>query len=720
MSRHYISCRGIFLICFYLLSIARGACSDTSQKVVLILTSGYSVNSLLKSDNPTIASVIQHGALALLNCNTPDVDPIPSVTLTLLSGTRQHASARDTQCCEPSDWIGEENAPCRVVYERRTGSVPDAVWTILAPAIEWLKRQTLSSSSLSTAMSYSRPPVSPTLVQSRALPLNDRVAASALVNQSGLGMGLLHASTAQILSSLSTFLHSKSGRMLVIVLSAPSSQNPQIHPSLRLVKVLQLIQQHMGHLDNTDLLLADMFSESIPGLPAHWKPLTMLVAEGSNFPVGLLTSATTRTEGVVSDTDVAPTVLYLLGYRTPLSMTGRRVISRTTANRIRYIMYLNHIYLLNTYVSIHTLPVPALLLGTCAMMAVWYWRKGASKVSRAFGLSILILLALPAGLLITPALDPKTPLSYLCLLVTIMLTTVLAGFIIAKLTKWDISLAIVGIDLLGISYDTLNGQYLQKISLPGNYAISGIRYYGVGNEILGIVLGFIIIGSFIILQDLKDNQKNQKIPRRMLYVSWLWFFLIMGWPTLGANSGSILICSVGFGLGWWVLQDKTVRAINVMLSLLTGIIISFLFAAIDRLLSGSNASQAGEALYASSHGRGVGYLLEIVDRKLKMNMHLLFSPYLLISAVSVGLLVVLIKYIGGRELMQVLKGKPLLMKGINIFGITLFIAIVFKDSGFVTVTYAVGSGSLLLVWFLLKSPFMHNTNNNLSIRKVRE
>ena len=133
--------------------------------------------------------------------------------------------------------------------------------------------------------------------------------------------------------------------------------------------------------------------------------------------------------------------------------------------------------------------------------------------------------------------------------------------------------------------------------------------------------------------------------------------------------------------------------------LLMGIGLSFAFGALDAALAGPRASHAGNVLNAAGQGRGAGYLLEIMARKIGMNLHLLTSPFFLMGASLVVVTALLMRAVLGNAVLSLFAIRPRLRQSLPALGVTLFASLLFKDSGVVTVGFTAGVACLYVLWF---------------------
>ena len=285
-----------------------------------------------------------------------------------------------------------------------------------------------------------------------------------------------------------------------------------------------------------------------------------------------------------------------------------------------------------------------------------------------------------------------------------MLGLTLACYILARYTRVAPPLWAAFSTATLVAGDIVTGQHLLKDSLLSGYLLSGIRYYGVGNEYLGAVVGLTLAGSFALL----DNQRVPfRLPdaakplRRGMMLLWLMLAFLLGWPGLGANAGSLIVTGAGFGVGWVILRGGQATWKTAAVCALTGLLLAFAFSALDAIFARREASHFGAVMQTAAGGRGAGYLAVIALRKIGMNLHLLISPYFLAGAGVILLLILLTRRVLGADLQSLWQRHIWLAQGQKALTAAGVASLLFKDSGVVTALFVAGSAWLVVFWLLL-------------------
>jgi len=188
-----------------------------------------------------------------------------------------------------------------------------------------------------------------------------------------------------------------------------------------------------------------------------------------------LYSDSTRTEGVVSSTDVAPTVLERLGLEIPDEVSGKPIEARGDA----------------TPAALSKLRNRLTDLGPRRWAVIWLGLIGAVAIAglvaalrrdRLLPGRVLLLAAmwLPSVLLLTGALAPSAPLEG----VIVAGGCALLALATERLRPWPRSLAVPA--AIGVALhvaDLALGSELVRRSLLGPNPVLGSRFFGAGNEL---------------------------------------------------------------------------------------------------------------------------------------------------------------------------------------------------------------------------------------------
>lgn len=335
-----------------------------------------------------------------------------------------------------------------------------------------------------------------------------------------------------------------------------------------------------------------------PNAPTGSPNLTPFAMSG---PGGVLYSPGTRTGGLISDEDVAPTLLARMGVVAPPEMTGRAANVRP-GDMEEVVRYQERI----SFVAAKRPWVWALVGGVSAIALLF-----AATLRGRRGLRLLVpaIAALPLGALLTAAI-PLTNVPGVA-----VLTVLVAGG--AAALSWrlsgETSGALAGVMLATaffIAVDAGAGGRLMGLSIMGHNPASGARFYGIGNEYSAILGGALPVGVGFLAA------RRPAFVRALPAVGTL-AVLAVGLPTMGADVGGSL--ALGFGIGTTVGLLREEKLWRVGLWVAGGL----LFAVALFLLSGFFFPDTSHGARAASGESG---LYEIAGRKLLLSLGHLLDP----------------------------------------------------------------------------------------------
>ncbi len=259
-------------------------------------------------------------------------------------------------------------------------------------------------------------------------------------------------------------------------------------------------------------------------------------------------------------------------------------------------------------------------------------------------------------------------------LILLMLTLpwVLAAFLPVRVT--------LGVTALIVVLDQLTGLRYGDFSPLQGYFGPGIRFYGVGNELLGIITGTLAVC----------------VPKKFRVIAALACVAFFGNASLGADFGAVVTFAA-------LVAMDILRSFNLFRcrktewllapAILVGMITAVTAAWLDMMFS-PKMSHAGAAMTAAKTS-GVGHLIDIVWRKVFMNFEIALRPPTMIAFLAVVVLIWL-----GRHVFVV---RLPWQSSVRYLSLAAVLSLVFNDSGVVTALMA-------LLPALAMIPEVHQSN----------
>lgn len=743
----------LFLVLFFLFqwSPAAGRPWSTSgaaalegggEKVILLLADRLTYGDLRDAAGPNLARLLDEGAVALMNVRTGRAGS-ESGYLSLGAGSRAAAGAEGGAAFERGELFEGERA--ETIFERRTGSVPPgALFHLQVAALreknsalpypvtvgllgEMLKAEGLTAAVWGNAdgAAPNRSAVMIAMDSGGAVPVG--AVGEELLRREPLYPYGRRTDAAALAAAVAENFDAAD---LHVVEFGDSSRLDEYWPCLAPERGAELFRAAMENLDALLGGLQPLFrGESCalllvsPSLPLNrpaggeqFTPLLLAAAGGSN--PGLLASAATRRPGLVQNSDLPALILHLLAGAekgAPLRQTApfdlvpdrdppaflERFGSRTA------LVYSQRSPLLKGYVA---LLVAALLAGLASLLL-----KLRPLLGPLSGLLRFLLLIPPAFLLLPGLIEFPRPLlwqSGLVLLGAALLPFLLLHPLLKRSRRLYWSLLGWG-TALALMADTLLGAPLQQLSMLSYDPAGGARYYGVGNEYMGVLIGAALLGTISLTACMVRAgagaarlRKNAFfLPAAVTALFYGIIIFILAAPNLGANLGGTLTAAVAFGAalaelggaGAGAEVGKRRTALSVAAFLALAVLLLWILNGPLLQLQPSHVGLFGEMVRT----RGPAGFWETVLRKLSLNAKLVrYSIWGRALVTLVGLCAVLSLYPGGFR-QRLRRERPYLVAGVTAALAGAAAALLTNDSGVVAAAtlllYAVPPALVMLM-----------------------
>ncbi len=361
-------------------------------------------------------------------------------------------------------------------------------------------------------------------------------------------------------------------------------------------------------LRDEDLLIA---LEEPP--PAENEALAIGIA-GRGFE-GNLTSASTRLEGFVLATDLAPTILERFGVPVPGEMSGQPIEAAGAVDAGAVSSLGNRLSVISERrgpVIGLSLLVWLLALGVAALAL----RRRAARIGlRIVGLSVILL---PLLLLAAAAMEPSQGAEQALVLAG---PPLLALLLLATLGGYRALAIASGATVTAYAVDVIAGSPLTALSLLGPNPGLGVRFYGIGNELEASLSVLVIAGTGAALTSFAPRLRSRDCAAAFL-VAGLFFAGIFAAGRYGADVGAAIVMPLGAAVAAAAIAARSRR--TALLALAAPLAALAVLALVD-LVSGANAHLTRSVLDAG----GLGDLADVVQRRLQLSSHSFARPVVL-------------------------------------------------------------------------------------------
>lgn len=344
-------------------------------------------------------------------------------------------------------------------------------------------------------------------------------------------------------------------------------------------------------------------------------PLPIGIA-GRGFD-GNLTSDSTRMDGYVLSTDLAPTILEWLGVDVPSEMTGQPIRGEGTADPAEIEELGARMDVISSRRgSVIGLPIAAWLLLTAAAALI----GGAALARRVVRVLALSLVYLPLLLLLGAALEPGEVSE--AVLVGLG-APALAALTLVLLPRYRALAVASAVTVLAYAVDVIAGSPLTSLSLLGPNPGLGVRFYGIGNELEALLAVLVVAGTGAGLTGFAPRASKRSAAAAFLGLGLL-AAAVFAAGRFGADVGAAIVFPVGAAVAAVSIAGGGRRP-TALVAIAAPVAVLALLALID-LVSGANAHLTRSVLDAG----GFGDLADVAQRRLQLSVRSFGRPVLLV------------------------------------------------------------------------------------------
>jgi len=572
---------------------------ELSPPVILITLDKVTFSDLLNFGGPVLSSFLEKSGVALMNINTASAPGTESGYLTIGAGARLSANWTARRAFNRNErWHDEE---AEALYRRHTGSAfvpPGEVLHLYSGVLRRLNEKLTYPflvGALGEALARSGRGVA-VLGNADGDTPNRQVATIAMDSKGIVKYGDVSASLCKekeyfpfgrgsdaeaYLGAFETFFEEVSlivvewgdtSRIDDYMAHLPSERRGELLRAsfLELDRFLLGIRPYLERGSRLFLLAPSLPTQSYSGgerlAPViFYGPGSFGESEG-----GLLFSATTRRPGLIANIDIAPAILTLLDVQSPVFFYGAPIKVFPAANHLENLaafsqrvvrIYEQRPSIIKGYLLLQIILLPAALGGVIL-------RFKPLKILRP---GLYALLFFPAAALLAPAFYfypcSSLYLNSLFLAVLTAILTLLAVFLFPELPAFFAFSG--GVNFCLLTADLFRGAPFMSSSFLGYDPVGGARFYGIGNEYMGIMVGSLLLcaGSLLTVvlnKDFREQKGKKAQPKKAASTLFrqnkaaaglLWGFIflsffvifLMSSPMYGANFGGAVTAGAALG-----------------------------------------------------------------------------------------------------------------------------------------------------------------------------
>lgn len=709
-----------FVFIFFAISTSISFAYPSKDKTaVLFVLDRTSINDIVKYNLPNINKLLNMGSLALMNTRAAGSYSEPSSYLTIGTGTRASASETGSLCFNKDEIYGYTSA--EKLYHLYTGKLPQEGNIVnlgiqdlvkqastlnyaVTPGLlgELLKRNgikvyVLGNSDVNAPSETSYKRYAP-LIGMDKNGISDGDISEDLLVKDDNSPYMVKADYEKLYNKFVEY--SKIGGLIIIdpgdILRADLFSNytspslAQHYKEKALYESDKLIGKILANLD----LSKDLFIVVTP-YPSNQdiqinNLITPVIIAGPYYSQGFATSNTTKRQGIITNLDIAPTILSYFNIEPPVEMLGHPIENIKYQNALGYLINADKMI-----VSVHNarpLVLKSYVLFLVIVLILYIGLLFLKKQYLKYLTPIILgIMTVPLTFLILPLLGPLS--LYLNIIAVVVLTGLIDALIIYFVKNDLDKLMVISLaTAITIIIDLLLNSPLMKNSILGYDVISGARFYGIGNEYMGVLIGSSIMGTTALIEKFKT--KSIKILGSVFFAIAFWLMVL---PEFGAKVGGFITGFMAFGSTILMLFGIKINKKTFLIMFGSMVILLFLMF-IASMFLGTTTHMAQTAIIVKSEG--INSLLQIFTRKIQMELTLIrYTIWSWVLIISILVLFIL-SYRPTGVLKNIFKNYKYVYYGFFGSIIGMLFALAFNDAGIVaaatTCIYAIPPILLLL------------------------
>ncbi len=697
------------------LGLAGPSCraSDSRQITAMVVFEGVSIEQMIAWDLPEYRSLAAAGALGLMNNKTPTTQTLQNNAATFGAGTRATANNYAWNGYNFDELVDGE--PAHVLLERNTGNIApegSVVQIGLAPidrlnaeqhyeVVPGLLGRLLQDAGVDTVALGNSDRSSERCRSAVTIAMNDKgwvtrgdVGDKTVVRDGSRPCGV-RSNYDYMLKYVSRL---GSGRHFVVIEAGDSGRADAVEMDLapeQYQRFKRMATQETWRfacdLDKNlrestkDYLLIVVSAAPSTADYASGDRLTPVVLTGSGVRPGLLTSPSTRRDGLITNLDITPTVLRRFGIEPDASMLGTAINAVGSEHPVESLAAMNSEMVTTFNARVPVLIGYVVVVAGCTVLAVLVaiLLKSPSNVLAVFVtrrefvqvLMVAVMVA-PTAFLVAPGLGilGKAPTS-----VFLAVSSLATAYLLRRWIR-DARLVFAAVGAIVVAplcADLLLHGRLLRMSILGYDSIAGIRFYGIGNECAGVLIGGTLLGVYSLLDYAGKVRKLQIALAALVCVG---VVVLIGSPSNGTNFGGMLTALAAFGFALAKTHGSGSWKKAAFWTALAGIGLVALLTAANVLIDPAHQSHIGRALTAIGGG-DTASLADTAVRKWAMNLALIKRSVWTYALASLGIGLAVLFWRAMDNIRRALSCRRLMNAGLAGIVVACVVGFAVNDSG---------------------------------------
>ncbi len=418
-----------------------------------------------------------------------------------------------------------------------------------------------------------------------------------------------------------------------------------------------------------------------PGSTTKPPHLQLTLADGAGYRAGLLESSSTRQPGLVVLTDLTPTVLGWLGQRAPSGVVGAQLTRGTRGALPATVRWLaGRDTAEQVWRSTHNEFFWAYALadaGVLAAIGLVFWGAAPERRRRRarwWRVAGVFAVSVPAGTFLAnlfPWPRQAHPAAWLYGVAVALALVIALGALLVTRRRGTLApfglVCLLTVAVLGL--DVMTGSRLQMETPFGLSAIEAGRFYGIGNEALGIyAITALFAAAWLALVALQRSVHSRAHSRpssrrpALAAVAAVAVFAVFasGWPGFGGKAGGTIAMVPCFALLLMAVAGVRLTWRRLALAAVSGLALFVVFALVSYFTAVTGKSDIGTFAGDALHGHAGSLLLRKIGSNLGSLSVNMFSPLIPIVVVVTGLMLWRPAWFGLKTMPLAYAAEPLL------------------------------------------------------------